>query len=210
MRSCRGVAAVGWPLSDISFGETDLIWWIVVGLLATLFFLAVMTFNRLVQLSKRADGAWSDIDVQLKRRWDLIPALVETVKGYARHESTTLQEVVQARAEATQAANVTQRGTHERTLSTSVGRLFALAETYPDLKANENFQSLHRSLIEIEDSVQSARRYYNAVIRDLNTQIQRFPSVVIANATGFRERSFFQIEDDERETPKVDLRSPSG
>lgn len=180
------------------------------GLLATVFVWAVITFNRLVQLSRRADGAWSDIDVQLKRRWDLIPALVETVKGYARHESATLQQVVQARAEATQSANVAQRGTHERTLSTSVARLFALSEAYPDLKANESFQSLHRSLIEIEDSVQNARRYYNAVIRDLNTQIQRFPAFVIANATGFRERSFFQIEDDDRENPKVDLRRPSG
>lgn len=185
-------------------------WWIGIGLLATLFILAVVTFNRLVQLSKRADGAWSDIDVQLKRRWDLIPALVETVKGYARHESTTLQDVVQARADATQSANVAQRGTHERTLSTSVARLVALSEAYPDLKANDSFQSLHRSLIDIEDSVQHARRYYNAVIRDLNTQIQRFPALVIAIATGFRERSFFQIEDDDRETPKIDLHSPLG
>jgi LemA protein len=192
------------------FKENDLNWWIGGGLLAALFVLAVLTFNRLVQLSKRADGAWSDIDVQLKRRWDLIPALVETVKGYARHESSTLQDVVQARTVATQAADVAERGTHERTLSTAVSRLFALAEAYPDLKANESFQSLHRSLIEIEDSVQSARRYYNAVIRDLNTQIQRFPSVLIARATGFHERPFFQIEDDQRSVPKVNLREPAG
>ena len=187
-----------------------MIWWIVIAVLVALSIFAVMTFNRLVQLSKRADGAWSDIDVQLKRRWDLIPALVETVKGYARHESTTLQEVVQARADATASTSIDQRSTHERTLSNSVSRLFAIAEAYPDLKANDGFQSLHRSLIEIEDSVQSARRYYNAVIRDLNTAIQRFPSVLIAKATGFHERSFFQIEDDQRETPKVDLRDQSG
>jgi LemA protein len=181
----------------------------LVALLALLFGLAVMAFNRLVQLSRRADGAWSDIDVQLKRRWDLVPALVETVQGYARHESSTLQEVVQARAEATQSTDVAQRSAREQSLSSSVARLFALAEAYPDLKADQNFQSLHHSLIEIEDSVQSARRYYNAVVRDLNTQIQVFPSVLVARAAGFRERAFFQIEDGERETPKVDLRSAS-
>lgn len=186
-----------------------MIWWIGGGLLAVVLIFAVVTFNRLVQLTKRADGAWSDIDVQLKRRWDLVPSLVETVKGYASHESTTLQDVVQARTEATQSAGVAQRGSNERTLSTAVTRLFAVAEAYPDLKANDSFQSLHHSLIEIEDTIQSARRYYNAVIRDLNTLIQGFPSVLIAKATGFRERPYFQIEDDERDTPQVNLLSPS-
>jgi LemA protein len=184
-----------------------LIWWIVLILLALFVVWAIFAFNSLVELNKRADGAWSDIDVQLKRRWDLIPALVETVKGYAQHEKATLEQVVQARSQATQSTSVAQRSMRERTLSQSVAQLFALAEAYPDLKANESFQSLHRSLIDVEDSVQSARRYYNAVVRDLNTQIQRFPAMVVARATGFRERSFFQAEDDERNVPKVDLRS---
>ena len=182
-----------------------MIWWIAGGMLAVVLLLVIVTYNRLVALNKRADGAWSDIDVQLQRRWDLIPSLVETVKGYAIHEATTLQKVVQARAMATQSSDLAQRGSNERVLSSEVTRLFALAESYPNLKANEGFQSLHRSLVEIEDTVQSARRYHNAVIRDLNTMIQRFPSMLIARAAGFGERPFFQIDDAERESPSVVL-----
>ena len=132
--------------------------WIVVITVAAVLGYAVWTFNRLVGLSKRADAAWSDIDVQLKRRWDLVPALVETVKGYARHESSTLEHVVEARGQAVQSASIPERGTREQNLSAAVSRLFAVAEAYPDLKATQNFQDLQRNLVEIENNIQYARR----------------------------------------------------
>ena len=183
--------------------------WFIWGLLAVGVVYLAVTFNRLVSLNKRADGAWSDIDVQLKRRWDLIPALVETVSGYARHESETLQRVVAARSGATQAASLKDRGRNELDLSSAVSRLFAVAEAYPDLKANQNFQNLQQNLVDVENQIQHARRYYNAVIRDYNTLIQGFPSVLAAKVTGFGERAFFQIDAEERSTPQVDLGSSS-
>jgi LemA protein len=163
------------------------------------------TYNRLISLNKRAEGAWSDIDVQLKRRWDLIPSLVETVKGYARHESSTLENVVQARSQATAAGTLAQRGESERGLSTAVSHLFALAEAYPELKASQSFQELQKALIDIENNVQYARRYYNAVVRDLNTLVQSFPSNLVASAMGFGERSYFQLDEGERAAPRVDF-----
>jgi LemA protein len=177
--------------------------WIVAGVVGLVIVYLAWTYNRLVSLGRRADGAWSDVDVQLKRRWDLVPALVETVKGYARHESGTLEEVVQARTRATQAGSVPERGATEQTLSGAVGRLFAVAEAYPDLKAGRNFQELHRSLVDVENHVQYARRYYNAVVRDLNTLIEGFPSSLVASATGFTPRAFFQIDEGERAAPRV-------
>src|SRR5690242_1208466 len=131
-------------------------WWIVIGVVALVLLYLGWTYNRLVGLSKRADGAWSDIDVQLKRRWDLVPALVETVKGYAGHESGTLREVVEARSRAAASADglLADRGASERGLAAAVGGVFALAEAYPDLKASKNFLDLHRSLTEVEDNVQ--------------------------------------------------------
>ena len=135
-----------------------MVWWILGLAVAAVLGYVVWTYNRLVGLSKRADAAWSDIDVQLKRRWDLVPALVETVKGYAHHESSTLERVVEARGQAVQPASIAERGTREQGLSAAVGRLFAVAEAYPDLKASQNFQDLQRNLVEIEnnDPVRSA------------------------------------------------------
>ncbi len=182
--------------------------WIAAGVTALALAYLAWTYNRLVALSRRADGAWSDIDVQLKRRWDLIPALVETVKGYARHESGTLEDVVRARGEAARASTVPERGETERGLSGAVGRVFAVAEAYPELKAGRNFQELHRSLVEIENNIQYARRYYNAVVRDLNTLIEGFPSSLMAAATGFTPRGFFQIDDGERAAPRVTFEAP--
>jgi LemA protein len=158
--------------------------WIPLALGVLLLLYAVFVYNRMIALRKRADGAWSDIDVQLKRRWDLVPALVETVKGYAQHESQTLQAAVAARNQAAQAAGVAQ----------AVTRLFALAESYPDLKASEGFRQLHSSLVDVEDHLQSARRYYNAVVRDHNTLIESFPSNLVAGACGFNPRPFFQLD----------------
>jgi LemA protein len=158
----------------------------------------------MVRLRKRADSAWSDIDVQLKRRWDLVPALIETVKGYSRHEVSTLESVVSARKEAQRAESPAARGSTEATLTGAVHSIFALVEAYPDLKASESYQELHRSLVEIENNVQYARRYYNAVVRDLNTLLATFPPNVIAGLFGFREREFFELEDrSERQAPRV-------
>lgn len=179
--------------------------WIVGGVVLLALGYVAWTYNSLVGLSKRADGAWSDIDVQLKRRWDLIPSLVETVKGYAGHESSTLREVVDARSRASQAGTIAQRGPSEIGLSTAVTRLFAVAEAYPDLKASENFQNVHKTLVDIENNVQYARRYYNAVIRDYNTLTETFPATLVASATGFAPRSYFQLDDAERAVPQVDF-----
>ncbi|MDG3004955.1 LemA family protein [Paludisphaera mucosa] len=186
------------------------VFWIVAGVVALALAYLGWTYNRLISLSRRADGAWSDIDVQLKRRWDLVPALVETVKGYARHETGTLEGVVQARTQAAQAATVPERGATELGLSGAVGRLFAIAEAYPELKAGRNFQELHRSLVDVENNVQYARRYYNAVVRDLNTLIEAFPTSLVASAAGFAPRPFFQIDEAQRATPRVGFDAAAG
>jgi LemA protein len=168
--------------------------------------LVLVSYNRLVSLSKRAEGAWSDIDVQLKRRWDLIPSLVSAVQGYARHENETLRQTVEARDRAARSAGVAQRGSDEQGLASAVTRLFAVAEAYPDLKASQNFADLHRALIDVENHLQSARRYYNAVVRDYNTAVQSFPTLLIAGPLGFTPREFFQLDSDaERATPQVQL-----
>ncbi len=156
------------------------------------------------------DAAWSDIDVQLKRRWDLVPALVETVKGYAHHESSTLERVVLARGQAVQPASIAERSAREEGLSAAVGRLFAVAEAYPDLKASQNFQDLQRNLVEIENTIQYARRYYNAVVRDWNSLVEGIPSGWVAATAGYHERPFFQLDDNaERAAPKVAFGSSS-
>jgi LemA protein len=187
--------------------------WLIVGIVILLVLgYAVWTYNRLVSLSKRADAAWSDIDVQLKRRWDLVPALVETVKGYARHETSTLENVIAARGQAVQAGGgpIADRGASELNLAAAVGRLFAIAEAYPELKASQNFQELQKSLVEVENTLQSARRYYNAVVRDWNTLVESIPSSLVAAAAGYRERAYFQMEDAERAAPHVSFDAPSG
>lgn len=156
---------------------------------------AVVIYNRLVGLRVRSDSAWSDIDVQLKRRHDLVGNLVETVKGYASHERETLEKVVQARNQAVSAGggDPEKAAAAEGFLSGQLRQLFALAEAYPDLKANQNFQELQGALGQLEDAIQSARRYYNAVVRDFNTRVHSFPDVVLAGLLGFRERKFFEL-----------------
>ncbi|MHC4219501.1 MAG: LemA family protein [Planctomycetota bacterium] len=163
-------------------------------------------FNRLISLRTRANNAWSDIDVQLKRRWDLVPRLVETVKGYARHEATTLQETVAARGRARDAQRVSARGQAEGELGRGTVQLIALAERYPDLKADELYRSLHDDLVEVEGALQSARRYYNAVVRDLNTAMKVFPASLVARGLGFEPYEFFELEDpQEAAAPTVSL-----
>jgi LemA protein len=177
-------------------------------LLAAVALIAVIViaiYNGLVRLNVQTSNAWADIDVQLKRRHDLIPNVVETVKGYASHERQTLESVVNARnrAVSVQGAGPAERGQAEAALTTALRGLFALAEAYPQLRAAENFAQLQSTLAQIEDAVQNARRYYNAVVRDLNTRIQQFPSNIIAGMFGFKNREFFEIPDTDRATPEV-------
>ncbi len=169
----------------------------------------VSIYNGLVQLKVRGDNAWSDVDIQIKRRYDLIPNLVATVEGYAKHERTTLQAVIEARAKAMGSSGVAEKGQAENFLTNTLKSLFAVVEKYPDLKANENFMRLQTSLIDIEETIQSARRYYNAVVRDFNTMIQMFPSSLIANAFHFRNKEFFQLDAlaVERKVPEVKFNS---
>src|SRR5499433_2718014 len=150
-------------------------------------------YNSLVQLRVRADSAWSDIDVQLKRRHDLIPNLVETVKGYAAHEKGTFENIAKFRSQAMQATSPVDKAQAENQLSGALKSLFAVAENYPELKASVQFIGLQSSLNSIEDNIQNARRYYNAVVRDYNTRVQSFPSNIVAGMFGFQARQFFEI-----------------
>ena len=160
-------------------------------------------YNGLVKLKVAADSAWADIEVQLKRRHDLVPNLVETVKGYAGHERGTLEAVIEARNRAMSAGSPAEKAGAENMLTGALKSLFALSEAYPQLRAAENFGSLQKSLSEIEDALQNARRYYNAVVRDLNTRIAQFPGNLIARPFGFRARDFFEVSETERAVPKV-------
>jgi LemA protein len=163
-------------------------------------------YNSLVKHRELAEAAWADIEVQLKRRYDLIPNLVETVKGYAGHEREALEAVVQARSRAMGAHGPPAKAQAEGVLNGALKSLFALAEAYPDLKAAGGFRDLQATLGELEDSVQKARRYYNAVVRDLNTKIQQVPSNVVARAFNFRQAEYFELPETEMEVPKVDFR----
>lgn len=179
--------------------------WLFVAL-AVIALFVVVTYNALVRLRVRAESAWSDIDVQLKRRHDLVPNLVETVKGYAGHERETLEAVIAARNRAVAAAGPAEAARAENALTGALRQLFALAESYPQLRAVESFTRLQSSLEEIEAAVQNARRYYNAVVRDLNTRIETFPSNLIATWFRFEKKEFFELDDEvEREAPKVDF-----
>jgi len=177
---------------------------------AVVAFAIVMIYNGLVRLRVQADNAWADIDVQLKRRYDLIPNLVETVKGYASHEKGTLESVVAARNQAMSAQGPAAKGEAEGMLTGALRQLFALAEAYPQLRAVESFTQLQGTLSQIEDTLQNARRYYNAVVRDLNTRIQQFPSNIVASMSGFKPREFFEITAPaEREVPRVSFGTPA-
>lgn len=166
---------------------------------------AFATYNKLVTLRTRSEEAFSDIDTQLKRRHDLIPNLVETVKGYAKHERETFNAVVQARAGAVSAHGPAAQGQAENVLTSALGRLFAVAEAYPDLKANQNFLALQNELTDTEDKIQASRRFYNMQVRDLNVKIEQVPSNIIAGIGNFEKKEFFELEDPaaERATPQV-------
>jgi LemA protein len=170
--------------------------WIIIGVAALLVIWFIAMYNGFIKARLKVDNSWSDIRVFLKKRFDLIPNLVNTVKGYASHESQTLEKVVQARNAAAAVAPGDVQGAAEanQVLGGALRGLFALAESYPDLKANQNFLELQAALQSIENDLGNARRYYNATVRDYNTSIQQFPGVLIANATGFKAREFYELE----------------
>ena len=179
-------------------------WLLVVGALVLVW--GIVTFNRLTRLRQLSDNAWADIDVQLKRRHDLIPQVVAVVKGHAGYERQTLEAVVAARGRAMQAAagSPATRFKEESPVEGSLRRLFAIAEAYPDLKAVASFVALQQTLTEVEDTLQNARRYYNAVVRDWNTGIAQFPANLLTSTFRFKPREFFGIDDAERAVPTVD------
>lgn len=164
---------------------------------------AVFLYNRFIKQKNTADEAWSGIDVQLKRRYDLVPNLVACVKGYAAHERETLADVVELRNSAMNASTVAEKSKADGALSAALKSVFALSEAYPDLKANQNFADLQKQLGEIEDALQNARRYYNATARDYNISVDAFPSCLIARRFGFDKKDFFEAEADERRTVGV-------
>ena len=175
-----------------------------VGLLVVILIFAVVgIYNRLVTLRNRVDNAWSQIDVQLKRRYDLIPNLVETVKGYAAHERETFEAVIQARSAAMSAQGVAAQGEAENVLTGALKSLFALAEAYPDLKANQNFMMLQEELSGTESKIAYARQFYNDSVMTFNTSQQTFPSNLIAGVFGFKPREYFEIEEEAKEPVKV-------
>ena len=179
--------------------------WIVAGIVLLLVLWAIYSYNRLVTYRNRADEGWSQIDVQLRRRYDLIPNLVEAVKGYAAHERELFEEVAQARAAAIGAAGAAEQASAENAITSGLRKLLAVAENYPDLKASENFLALQEELTGTESRIAYARQYYNEQVRLLNTRIQSFPSSVIAGTFHFERRAFFDIEDAARGPIAVNL-----
>ncbi|MCX6785785.1 MAG: LemA family protein [Candidatus Komeilibacteria bacterium] len=177
---------------------------IVLGAVVLIVLWLIGIYNGLIRLKNQTDEAWSDIDVQLKRRYDLIPNLIETVKGYASHEKELLENVTQARTQAMQASGPEEKSRAENNLSSTLKSLFAVAENYPTLRASENFAKLQDELSDTENKIQAARRFYNGNVRDFNTKIQIFPNNLIAGMLSFKVREFFQIENEtERENVQV-------
>ena len=178
---------------------------VVVVLLVGLAALVVGFYNRFIRLKNAAESSWSDIDVQLKRRWELVPNLVETVKGYAAHERGTFEAVTNARTAAQQAQGVQQQAEAENVLTAALGRLFAVAEAYPQLRATENFQQLQAQLADVESNIAVARQVYNDTVLSYDNALQTVPTNILAGIFNFNPREYFQTEDATREAPRVDL-----
>lgn len=182
----------------------DNLLWIILAVVAVIIFWIIGVYNGLIRLKHRTDEAWSDIDVQLKRRYDLIPNLVETVKGYAKHEQDTLQKVIEARnAAMQQTGGAEEKAKAENMLSSTLKSIFALAESYPDLKANQNFAKLQDELSDTENKIQAARRFYNSNARDFNIKIDVFPNNTVASMLKFSKFEYFEAEEGEKENIKV-------
>lgn len=171
--------------------------YIMLGVVAVVVLWAILGYNRLVALTNRVQEAWADIDVQLKRRYDLIPNIVETVKGYATHEKETLAKVTEMRTQAMNAGTVEEHAAAENMLTGALKSLFAVAESYPDLKANTNFLELQRELSDTENKIQAARRFYNSVVQELKNALEQFPSNILGSAFGFKPSEFFTLADGE-------------
>jgi LemA protein len=176
---------------------------IILVAIALILLYVIVAYNGLVTLRNRVREAWSDIDVQLKRRYDLIPNLVEVVKGYASHERETFDKVIQARSKAMSAQGIKEKGDAENALSGTLKSLFALSENYPDLKASANFLELQKELTDTEDKIQAARRFYNGNVLDFNTKMETFPTNLISGMFGFKVSEFFAAEEGEKAAPKV-------
>ncbi len=177
--------------------------WIILGVVAVLVLALVLLYNRLVTLRNRVENAWAQVDVQLKRRYDLIPNLVETVKGYAAHERETFEAVTAARTRAQAAQGPAEQGAAEGILGQALGRLFAVAEAYPELQADENFRQLQEELAQTENRIAVSRQVYNDTVLTYNTAIQTVPGLLVAGPFGFSKREFFEVEDAAREAPRV-------
>ena len=177
--------------------------WILIAILAIIVIWVIAIYNGLITLKNRTKEAWSDIDVQLKRRYDLIPNLVETVKGYAKHEKDVFTEVTKARTEAMSAGTIADKAEKENTLSQTLKSIFAVAENYPELKASSNFLQLQEELTDTEDKIEAARRFYNGNVRDFNIKIQVFPNNIFARNLGFKEFELFEAAAGEKEAVKV-------
>ncbi len=177
--------------------------WIVLGIVALVIVFAVGVYNGLIKLRNQVKDAWSGIDVQLKRRYNLIPNLVETVKGYAKQESTVFENVTKARAAAINAKTPAEQGKTENMLSGALKSLFAVSEAYPELKSNQNFLDLQKELSLTEDKIQASRRFYNGTVRDFNTKLEVFPNNILAGVFNFKKEEFFQIEGTEEEVKKT-------
>jgi LemA protein len=176
---------------------------VVLGLILAVIAFGIGIYNKLIRLRNTVKSSWSDIDVQLKKRYDLVPNLVETVRGYAAHEKSVFEKVTTARSMAMRAATPADKAKAENMLTDTLKSLFALAEAYPELKANANFMQLQSQLKELEDNIENARRYYNAVVRDFNIVIESFPSNIIASSFGFKQEEFFELESPEVERKPV-------
>jgi LemA protein len=177
--------------------------WIILGVVALLLIALVLFYNRLVNLRNRVENAWAQVDVQLRRRYDLIPNLVETVKGYASHERETFEEVTRARTAAQQAQGVQQQAQAENALTAAIGRLFAVAEAYPELRATENFQQLQAQLTDVEQSIAVSRQVYNDTVLTYDTALETVPTSVIGSLFKFKPREYFEVEGAAREAPQV-------
>ena len=178
---------------------------IILAVIFVILLYVIGVYNGLITLRNRVKEAWSDIDVQLKRRYDLIPNLIETVKGYAAHEKETFDKVVEARSKAMSATGLKEKGEAENALSGTLKSLFALSESYPDLKASVNFLELQKELTDTEDKIQASRRFYNGNVLDFNTKLETFPSNMIAQMFGFKVSEFFAVEEGEKAAPKVNF-----
>jgi len=177
--------------------------YVILGIIVVLLFVGIGIYNKLIRLRNTVKSSWSDIDVQCKKRYDLVPNLVETVKGYASHEKTVFEKVTQARSMAMQAASPAEMAKAENMLRDTLKSLFAVAEAYPELKANANFLQLQSQLQELENNIEYARRYYNAVVRDFNITIESFPSNLVASSFNFKQAEFFELETPEAERKPV-------